>query len=366
MVNKLSIRFLYGVSHQVFNVDSNDSKMHYDPITSLKYVYASSNNVKHNLRKEFVDIWNDTQENSIEPLKKVFYSTESEKKQAEVEIKMDIENPILALFGAWNSCQTDVKYSQSAAKSCFNISQFSPIHIFLSKKAKTVGIHSGDCNSVNGIKTKDNKNNSHYYTTPEELAETTSYTAETAKEKFEQLRALNFFEEKTTANGLYHYDIHIDLDVFGKINLTTFTLTEEDKAKYLANGWEEQTIRGEKYLSKSKEYNQKLFELFIKALFSWDFTSNNSLHGSEKELLRVSCALNDTLRWQQATMAKVVDEEERKAELVLNDEVSNVYSFNTNLLSKYYMTESNGIKTDINADILAQEKLIELGKSKIK
>lgn len=362
MKNKLTIRMLFGVSHQVFNVDDKGAKTHYDPISRRSYVYGSSNNVKHNIKLEFMDNL------EIESPKTIFNKSlpkpneidQEKEKQAGVSTEIDLENPVLSIFGAWDSSPNTEKYTRVALKSSFLVSEFRPIHTLLSSINKTCGVNVGDYNSIVTF----SDNNKTYYT-PEELAEKNSrYTLESAKKLFDNTRALNFFQENDTTNGIYYYDVTIDLDTFGKIKLNDIKPTDNELENLLSNGWEIQTIKREKYLSKSKEYNERLLKEFIKSLFNWDFTSNNSVHGSLKELLRISFAVNDAATWQQCTMAKLTND--NVAELVIRDNEEGVYSYNTTLLSKYYLTEQNNIATDVNAHKLAQEKMLEVAKPFLK
>ena len=56
MKKQINIRCVYAVEHQVMNVGEDGTKTHYDPVTGIRYIYGSSENVKRNIKDAFKDI----------------------------------------------------------------------------------------------------------------------------------------------------------------------------------------------------------------------------------------------------------------------------------------------------------------------
>ena len=377
MKKNLYFRVLYGVEQKVFNVGDNGVKTHWNPITNREYAYGSSANVKHNLKELFSDLSSiaspKTEFSKIAKIEggKITINEDGSGEQGGVSIAIDVENPMCSIFGAWTSeVPNGEKYAKAALKANIMVADMMPIHSLLQNLSKVEkGVFCGDANS-SVVLAAGSKKDKALLKTPEEAAKFAKCSIEEAKKAFASARPMNLYEDKRTATGLYKADFAIELDTFGKVKIADITSgLSEDKIKELVGkGWRVMEINGEKYLSPSKESLIKLWEFLVDALLNWDFTSNNSLHGSVKEALRYSVSLN-AQKLNQCTTAKMYEEDGKlKAKLALRDS-KEVYSFNTTNLEKWHVCDgSDGnepIKTDIDADYTTRELLIQIGKDNI-
>lgn len=365
MKNILSIRFVYGINNQVFNVGTDGTKKRYDANFQKYFVFGSADNVKTNLKSAFIDISN------ISPDKEIFFKQNEKKKQsnddlskndnqAGVSCEINLDNPITRIFGAWNNMSID-KYMKGSLTSVFKISDLLPIHPLLQAINKEDGVHHGNCNAKIGFY---NKNKKIFSLTPQELENNEGFSPEEAKDFFENGRPLNFYQKNEAGSGIYYLDIHIDVNGFRYYDISNKTITDDEKETLLAKGYNFEIINNKHYLIIPIEEAIKTFEWFIQSLFEWEFSSNQSTHGSLKELLRISIGFNNCCAWQASTYAKtfINDNGKESAKLQLND-IDGVYSYNTKLLEKYYINNDNLFDTYFNADELAYEKLSELGEN---
>lgn len=363
---------IYGVEQIVFNVgDNGDAKTHRDPITGVEYAYASAQNVKRNLKECFSNL------SGIQTPKTEFKKNASAKnghlvvngdgdgEQGGVSVFLDQTKPnhIASIFGAWASDISDEsnKYVKASLKSCINVSDMMPVHPLLQRLSKNeVGVFVGDKNSAITLGDKNTT-----LRTPEEAAEFAGCSIDEAKKVFSEQRPMNMFKDKKTANGVYQETFAIDIEAFGKIKLSSCTISEEAKTELIASGWRIVEINGEEYLSPTKEDLLKMWGYLVDAMLSWDFSSNNSLHGNVKEPLRYSVSLNGS-KIKQCNSARVITNEDGRkvAELVLRDHDS-VMNFNTTSLEKWYDCKSNNVETSLDADEEVKAALIKLGEENI-
>lgn len=368
---------LYGVEQIVFNVgENNDVKTHRDPITGIEYAFASSANVKRNLKELFSTLSKiDTpiiefkKNLKVNDKEKTVYVDAESGEQGGVSVKLDENDPNLigVIFGAWNSdvsSETE-KYVKFAIKSCVNIGDMLPVHSRLQRLSKKdVGVFCGDKNSVISLGDK-----THTFYRPEDIVEFANCSIDDAKKMFSGQRAMNLYEDKRTANGIYQETFTIDIEKFGKIKLSSWKLSDEAIETLVSNGWRLMDINGEKYISPSREQLMALWACFAKALINWDFSSNNSLHGNVKEPLRYSISMNGSKIKQCNTAHKFINENGKEDAVLSLNECKEVVSFNTKLLEKWHICDgSDGkkpIETNIDADEEAMECLIKMGEEHI-
>ena len=376
-MKNLYLRVLYGVEQMVFNVGDNGVKKHFDPITKTPYAYASSSNVKRNIKEFFSELSQiDTPKTEFKKKaaaknNKITVNEDGKGEQSGVAIFIDIKNPICSIFGAWNSDSSEAtsKYVKAALKSNFNVSDMMPIHPLLQNLNKgEKGVFVGDRNSIVTLGAKIGDADV-TLKSPEQAAEMVGCSIEEAKKVFGGLRPMNLYEDKQTANGLYQETFNIDIEAFGKVRLSSCEVSKEIIDGLLANGWRIVKVHGEDYLSPSRDEILKLWECFVESLIEWDFSSNNSLHGSVKEHLRYSVSMNVNKLNQCTTAAVYCDEDGKtKARLALR-ESKDVYSFNTTNLEKWYICDgSDGkqpVETSIDADSDVKNLLVQMGKDNI-
>lgn len=377
MKKSLFLKVLYGVEQMVFNVGDDGVKKHFDPITGKVYAYGSSANVKRCIKELFSELSQvetpktEFKKNASVKNNVILVNEDGKGEQGGVSVFIDIKNPICSIFGAWNSDTSEAtsKYVKAAIKSCFNVSDMMPVHPLLQSLGKTEkGVFVGDRNSIVtlGVKIGGNEVT---LKSPEQAAEMVGCSIEDAKKTFGSLRPMNLYEDKQTAYGLYQETFAIDIEAFGKVKLSSCTVSEDMIKELLGNGWRIVKVHGEDYLSPSREYILKLWEYFVEALIEWDFLSNNSLHGSVKEDLRYSVSMN-AKKINQCTTASVYcdGDGKTKAKLVLRDS-KDVYNFNTTNLEKWHICDgSDGnepIKTSMDADCDVKELMVQMGKEHI-
>lgn len=274
-----------------------------------------------------------------------------------------MRNPFIRLNGVWNPNEitfNEEKYNKCAMKSIVNFSDMLPLHVLLTSMDKQSGVNCG--NASDTVYFKEGKDDSvKMFFTVEELVEKGGETQESAEKMFKETRPMNFYEKNETSSGIYYVDWHINLTNLVYVDVTNVTLTKEDEEEYMKDGYDFMLYKGKKYFVVPKEQAIKDLNAIVESMFTWDFLSNNSVHGSIKEPLRTTISLNNTESWQQSTMASF-NEEQNKAEFDFNskeeDEKCGVYSFNTKLLKKFYNKEN--LEYSSCADKNAMEKIMEI------
>ena len=357
--NNFSVRMVYHVDGQVFNVDGNGSKKRFDPIFKRYFGYASADNVKHCIAEKFSEL------SGKERPKRYFGKAikKGDDNQGSIFTEFSLKDHFLRLFGVWNANDKsfkDEKYKKCALKSIVNIADFTPLHTLLSSMSKTTGVCCGNANDV--VFAQDDKDGAYF--DAEAFAQAKKVSVEDAEKWFDNARPLNFLEKNETSDGIYKQDINFNINDFKYVNINEITLTEEDIERYKAEGYDFTTILGKKYLVVPTEEAIELFNDFVDAIFSWDFMSNNSTHGSLKKRLRTSFAINNPDVWECATMATVKNIDGKDvAEFELmskeNEEKYGVYSFNSPTLKAYYNSDS--IEYNVLASEHAKEKMKEIG-----
>ena len=371
-MKRLYLRTLYGITDTVFNVGEKGVKTHYEPITNKVYAYGSSPNVKKNVKEMFSAISGietpnaDFKRKASVKNKTIIVNGDGQGEQSGVSISIDVENPHCSIFGAWNS-ETVRKYAKAAIKACFNVSEFNPVHPLLQHlNDKDIGVFVGDSNSTVSLEISESDNEGLkgvVIKTPEQASEMVGCSIEEAKKVFSSLRPMNCYEDKRTANGIYQETFTINIEAFGKVNLSSYEIPEEVINKLLANGWRIVKIDNEDYLSPSREELIELWRYFVDALIDWDFSSNNSLHGNIKEALRYSFSFNVN-KLNNCNMAAMYEDGDKlKARLVLRNH-KKVANFNSVLLEKWYICDEQ-TPLSMDADDEVKDALFEVGKDNI-
>ena len=359
--NVLNIRFLYNVNGLVFNVGDKGSKERKNQRFQKSFGYASADNVKHCLVEKFSELTGTSRP------KKYFIKdrTKSEKdKQGEIYTDFDLTNSYICLFGHWNP--TDItlqkgKYAKCSLKSIIDIADMIPLHPLLVSMEKNVGVNNGSSNDQVVFKIKENV----FCYSVEDLMKKGKETKEDAERLFRETRPMNFINKNNTSSGIYYLDFHINLNNIRYVDISDVTLSDEEKKRYeKENGYEfiTDTRSGRNYCKIPEDQAISRFKALVEALFTWDFMSNNATHGSRKERLRTTISLNNTDKWQQATLAYTNDDQTSASLELLPKEVEEalgIYSYNTKLLRTVYCDKD--IECSIDADDKAMKKIIELG-----
>ena len=374
MKKQINIRCVYAVEHQVMNVGEDGTKTHYDPVTGIRYIYGSSENVKRNIKDAFKDISGISSpktvfEKKFDP-KNIKDDGSVSEKQGGVSTEIDCSNPFCSTFGAWNASEETYKekYAKAAIKSAIELSDFTPLHTLFSYKTSDCIVNVGDENSSIAAVFEKGKETLKF-TSAEELAKGANVTLEMANAFFNNTRKMNFVKANETTNGIYKLDICINVEELGRYNLTDNPglVTEEEKQALIEKGMILKKVNNKEYLYYPTEFTKDILKWLVYSIFNWGFSSNNSLHGAKPELLRIAITDKNVSLWHQSTFAYMSKDGEsiidKKADFSFIDglEEKGVYTYNTLLLKKYMLTDNVSIDALDNA----MEKVVELGNKMI-
>lgn len=367
---KIYFKNIYYCSHQKFNVSPDKKgqpKIHKDPVFQKSYIYGSANNVKHCMRCTYTDIIGD--ENAdYETIFQKFVEIKNGKArltQGGVSVNPDFKLNKTIIFGAMLSGCTNAKYLKMALKACMNIGEFKPLHTLLASKYSGGGVNTGTSKVKTVYVKKEGDKTYDKSTECDNLLDFFKANPEFDKYPKDELNnnELNIFEEET-ANGIYAYEMMVDMCKFGKICTTKIEFTKEGKqdiGKLLQNdGWTKQVINNETYLVPPLEDIKSMWEAFAQTQFEWEFQSNNSTHGSVNQYLRTCISLNEPQLWLQSTRAKIAPDN-NSAYIVINDNYEEVKTFNSPLLEQYMTVDGDKVKYDDYAHKNAYKELLELG-----
>ena len=224
------------------------------------------------------------------------------------------------------------------------------------------GVCNGTINDTIAIKTKDEESKKKVlYMTPEELSKGNKISLEEAEEIFRTKRPSNFIKKNKTSSGIYYLDFHIILNDIVYVDISNVDLSDDEKQSFISKGYKFETVNGRPRFVVPKEQVIKEMEDIIKAIFTFDFTSNNSVHGKRKEVLRTSMTINNAENFDQCTFAELSEDGKSAQFSLMNKEAEEkrgMYSFNTMLLKKFHNTKE--LEYSFDAEDNAMKKAIEL------
>lgn len=374
-MRKITFRSIYDVRWRKFNVTSEGVKVERD-VNGNEFITGSADNVKHCIVE--IMCQND---GYIRP-KKIFEKTfdknvrkkgvkkceeDGDIKQGGLVTPIDLFNPLTTL-GCWDSTSRneESKYKGIAIKSSVNFGYFLPFSTDLVEISNRVdggkkgaeGVCVGNDNDSIVFTLKESENKTKRYHTPEELVEDGLGTIEECVSVFNNERKMNLYEKSPLVSGLYTLECEIDMDMFGRYRLYDVKLAEKMCGEFIEKGWK---IVEEKYLEMPEDERKKLFASLVKAIHEFEFMSNNSAAGNPLRLVRMSFGYRAA---QKVCESSLYDKFEK--EIVINDNINGVQSFNTPLIREWVNVKELGIKIDENPIDHSIEKMIELGESLIK
>lgn len=375
-MRKITFRSIYDVRWRKFNVTSEGVKVERD-VNGNEFITGSADNVKHCIVE--IMCQND---GYIRP-KKIFEKTfdknvrkkgvkkceeDGDIKQGGLVTPIDLFNPLTTL-GCWDSTSRneESKYKGIAIKSSVNFGYFLPFSTDLVSITNKVGkkgaegVCVGNDNDSIVFTLKESENKTKRYHTPEELVEDGLGTIEECVSVFNNERKMNLYEKSPLVSGLYVLECEIDMDMFGRYRLYDVKLAEEMCGEFIENGWKIVEVNGQKYLEMPEDERKKLFASLVKAIHEFEFMSNNSAAGNPLRLVRMSFGYRAA---QKVCESSLYDKFEK--EIVINDNINGVQSFNTPLIREWVNVKELGIEIDENPIDHSIEKMIELGESLIK
>lgn len=361
-MRKITFRSIYDVNSRKFNVTSNGVTIERD-VNGKPYITGSADNVKHCVLNLIM------QEGGYKKMERVFEKKIDKKEglkklaQGGLLTKIDLFNP-MATFGAWDSSvnAAESKYKGIAIKSSVNFGYFTPLSTELS--TITNQVHSkGTINGAEGVCVGDDSDLLEFvgdkdkrYTTPQELANDGLGSIEECVAAFNNERKLNLYEKSPLANGLYVFECEIDMDTFGRYRLYDLKRSEEQCQEFLDKGWKIVTIDNQTYLEAPADERKRLFASLVKAIHDFEFMTNNSAAGNPLKLVRTSFGYRNAQKVAMAT-----DYDKFSKDILINDNINGVQSFNTHHLRQWVDVKENNISVDYNAIDNSIEKMIELG-----
>lgn len=347
-MNTIYIRTLKRAEHTVFCV-ANGQKTYYDPQFNSYVPYSSGQQVKRSLIDELM-----RNLNILRSPTTFYHNLKSDGKIDEAEVHGTCDpSDADQLLGGW--MKTAQKTSEGKKtrtikrRSPLSISSMRGLHPLLSGvKAENISFDRSETPN-NKIIVKDTKGN---ILTEEQIDEALSGQDRSLNRKW----IMDKGGSNNRATGLFVQDMAIDLRRLFCVLLNKLEpeITAETEAKLRETGWEEtQTVFGT-CLVAPKDVREKLIPALAHAIINWTITSNQSRTFSLMETLAVSVSDNAN-KIAGSIRAKLKEEEENKAEPIIEEEMIGVESFVTLSAGGYIRTKKE------SADALdkAEQSLID-------
>lgn len=339
-MSTIYIRTLKRAEHTVFCV-ADGQKTYYDPQFNKSVPYSSGQQVKRSL----IDALSNGLNEVPSPTTFLFdVNSKGEMKEGEVFATCD---PSFAdqLFGGWMKASKGGKERTIKRRSPLSISSMRGLHPLLA------GVDSENVS----FDRSDRPNNEVIIRNEKDEILNEEEIAALLEGKDRSL-SRKWIPNNKRAVGLFVQDMAIDLRRLFCVLLNKLEpeITTETEEKLRAEGWEEtQTVFGT-CLVAPVAVRKKLIPALAYAIINWSITSNQSRTFSLMETLAVSISGNAN-KIAGSIRAKLKEEEENKAEPIIEEELNGVDSFVTLSASGYIRTKKE------SADALdkAEQALID-------
>ncbi|PKQ63370.1 CRISPR-associated protein Cas7 [Labilibaculum filiforme] len=339
-MNTIYIRTLKRAEHTVFCV-ADGQKTYYDPQFNKSVPYSSGQQVKRSM----IDALSNALNEVPSPTTFLFdVNKKGEMKEGEVFATCD---PSYAdqLFGGWMKASKGGKDRTIKRRSPLSISSMRGLHPLLAGIDKENVSFDRSDRPNNKVIVRDEKNN---------ILDEEQITA--LLEGKDRSLSRKWIPDNKRAVGLFVQDMAIDLRRLFCVLLNKLEpeITAETEAKLREVGWEEiQTVFGT-CLVTPKAVREKLIPALAHAIINWTITSNQSRTFSLMETLAVSVSDNAN-KIAGSIRAKLKEEEDNKAEPIIEEEMTGVESFVTLSAGGYIRTKKE------SADALdkAEQSLID-------
>lgn len=339
-MNTIYIRTLKRAEHTVFCV-ADGQKTYYDPQFNKSVPYSSGQQVKRSMIDSLSKALNEVPS----PTTFVFSNnSKNELKEEEVYASCD---PSYAdqLFGGWMKATKGGKDRTIKRRSPLSISSMRGLHPLLAGVDKENASFDRSDRPNNEVIVRNEKNE---ILTEDQIAELLVGKDRSLSRKW--------IPDNKRATGLFVQDMAIDLRRLFCVLLNKLEpeITAETETKLREAGWEEtQTIFGT-CLVAPKTIREKLIPALAHAIINWSITSNQSRTFSLMETLAVSISGNAN-KIAGSIRAKLKEEEENKAEPIIEEEMIGVESFVTLSAGGYIRTK----KESVDALDKAEQSLID-------
>lgn len=331
-MSTIYIRTLKRAEHTVFCVDKGQ-KTYYDPQFNTTIPYSSGQQVKRSLIDYLLQNLNELRSPTT-----FYHDLKKDGKIEEAEVHGTC-NPINTdqLFGGWmKTAQKDEDGKKTRTlkrRSPLSISSMRGLHPLLAGvKPENISFDRSETPG-NKIVVKNTKGE---VLTEEEIEEVLSGQDRSLNRKW----IMNQSGSTNRATGLFVQDIAIDLRRLFCVLLNKLEpeITEETEAKLREVGWKETTTVFGTCLLAPKEIRKKLIPALAHAIINWTITSNQSRTFSLMETLAVSIS-NNANKIAGSIRSKLKEEEENKAEPIIEEDLDEVKSFVTLAAGGYIRTK---------------------------
>lgn len=340
-MSTIYIRTLKRAEHTVFCV-ADGQKTYYDPQFSRRIPYSSGQQVKRSLVDALAKALNEVPS----PTTFLFdVNKKGEMKEGEVYATC---NPSYAdqLLGGWMKAAKGGKDRTIKRRSPLSISSMRGLHPLLA------GVDSENVS----FDRSDRPNNEVIIRNEDGVELNETEIAELLQGKDRSL-SRKWIPDNRRATGLFVQDMAIDLRRLFCVLLNKLEpeITEETEAKLRETGWIETETVFRTCLVVPKEKREQLAKALAYAIINWTITSNQSRTFSLMETLAVSVSANAN-RIAGSIRAKLKEEEDNKAEPIIEEDMIGVDTFVTLQAGGYIRTKKE------SADALdkAEQKLIDL------
>lgn len=341
-MNTIYIRTLKRVDHSVFCVEK-EQKFYWEPQFKTQMPYSSGQQIKRSIIDFLTKDLNDI------PSPTTFVSKVAEKRGT---LEFDGEGEVFAscdptysdqLFGGWMKAETGKPVIKR--RSPLSISAMRPLHPYLGGLEKENLSFDRKDRPNNNVIVKLKEGNNFRELSQDEivnfLKSRVKQTSLTSK----------YIQDKQRATGLFVQDIAIDLRRLFCVLLNKLEpeITQETEDKLREEGWEETTNVFGTCLVAPKAVREKLIPALAHAIINWTITSNQSRTFSLMETLAVSVSDNAN-KIAGSIRAKLKDEEENKAEPIIEEDMNGVQSYVTLAAGGYIRTKKESAEALENAE----------------
>lgn len=339
-MSTIYIRTLKRAEHTVFCV-ADGQKTYYDPQFNKAVPYSSGQQIKRSL----IDCLSKVLNEIPSPTTFLFdVNKKGEMKEGEVFATCD-PNYADQLFGGWMKAAKGGKDRTIKRRSPLSISSMRGLHPLLA------GI-----DRENISFDRSDRPNNEVIIRNEKGEELNDEQVTDLLQGKDRSLSRKWIPNNSRAVGLFVQDIAIDLRRLFCVLLNKLEpeITEETEAKLREAGWEEtKTVFGTCMLA-PKEIREKLIPALAHAIINWTITSNQSRTFSLMETLAVSISDNAN-KIAGSIRAKLKEEEDNKAEPIIEEEMKDVESFVTLSAGGYIRTK----KESVDALDKAKQALID-------
>jgi hypothetical protein len=340
-MSTIYIRTLKRAEHTVFCV-ADGQKTYYDPQFNKSVPYSSGQQVKRSM----IDSLSKALNEIPSPTTFLFDVKKGEMKEGEVYATCD---PTYAdqLLGGWMKAAKGGKDRTIKRRSPLSISSMRGLHPLLA------GI-----DRENISFDRSDRPNNEVIIRNEKGEQLDEQQISDLLEGKDRSLSRKWIPNNARAVGLFVQDMAIDLRRLFCVLLNKLEpeITDETEAKLREAGWQETTTVFGTCLVAPKEIREKLIPALAHAIINWTITSNQSRTFSLMETLAVSISDNAN-KIAGSIRAKLKEEEDNKAEPIIEEEMKGVDTFVTLAAGGYIRTKKESVDALENAEQTLIDKM---------